>query len=67
MTSREPANPAVHRLAAAINDGDRDALTGRPGGTVADTGLGRQQAYHPVLPDSCWSIYTPAAGNLLPQ
>ncbi len=26
MTFREPANPAVHRLAAAINDGDRDAF-----------------------------------------
>ena len=26
MTSREPSNPVVHRLAAAINDGDRDAF-----------------------------------------
>ena len=26
MTSREPSNPVVHRLVAAINDGDRDAF-----------------------------------------
>jgi hypothetical protein len=26
MTSREPSNPVVHRLAAAINDGDRDTF-----------------------------------------
>ena len=26
MTSQEPSNPVVHRLVAAINDGDRDAF-----------------------------------------
>jgi hypothetical protein len=26
MTSREPSNSVVHRLVAAINDGDRDAF-----------------------------------------
>jgi hypothetical protein len=26
MTSPEPSNPVVHRLVAAINDGDRDAF-----------------------------------------
>ena len=26
MTSQEPFNPVVHRLVAAINDGDRDAF-----------------------------------------
>jgi len=26
MTSRESSNPVVHRLVAAINDGDRDAF-----------------------------------------
>ena len=26
MTSQEPSNTVVHRLVAAINDGDRDAF-----------------------------------------
>jgi len=29
MTSPEPSNPVVHRLVAAINDGDRDAFPPR--------------------------------------
>ena len=40
MTSREPSNPAVHRLVAAINDGDRDAFpaTLTPDATLTDDG-----------------------------
>ena len=38
MTSREPSNPVVHRLAAAINDGDRDTFlaTLTPDATLTD-------------------------------
>ena len=40
MTSREPSNPVVHRLVAAINDGDRDAFlaTLTPDATLTDDG-----------------------------
>jgi len=40
MTSREPSNPVVHRLVAAINDGDRDAFpaTLTPHATLTDDG-----------------------------
>lgn len=40
MTSQEPSNPAVHRLVAAINDGDREAFlaTLAPGATLTDDG-----------------------------
>ena len=40
MTSREPSNPVVHRLAAAINDGDRNAFlaTLTPDATLTDDG-----------------------------
>ena len=40
MTSREPSNPVAHRLAAAINDGDRDAFlaTLAPNATLTDDG-----------------------------
>ena len=36
MTSREPSNPVVRRLAAAINDGDRDTF---PATLTPDTTL----------------------------
>ena len=38
MTSPEPSNPVVHRLVAAINDGDRDAFlaTLTPHATLTD-------------------------------
>jgi hypothetical protein len=38
MTSREPSNPVAHRLAAAINDGDRDTFpaTLTPDATLTD-------------------------------
>jgi hypothetical protein len=40
MTSQEPSNPAVRRLVAAINDGDRDAFlaTPTPDATLTDDG-----------------------------
>jgi hypothetical protein len=40
MTSREPSNPVAHRLAAAINDGDRGAFlaTLTPDATLTDDG-----------------------------
>jgi hypothetical protein len=40
MTSQEPSNPVVHRLVAAINDGDRDAFlaTLTPHATLTDDG-----------------------------
>ena len=40
MTSQEPSNPAVRRLVAAINDGDRDAFlaTLTPDATLTDDG-----------------------------
>ena len=40
MTPQEPSNPAVHRLVAAINDGDRDAFlaTLTPDATLTDDG-----------------------------
>jgi hypothetical protein len=40
MTSPEPSNPAVRRLVAAINDGDRDAFlaTLTPNATLTDDG-----------------------------
>ena len=40
MTSREPSNPVVHRLVAAINDSYRDALltTLTPDATLTDDG-----------------------------
>ena len=40
MTSPEPSNPVVHRLVAAINDGDRDAFlaTLTPDATLTDDG-----------------------------
>jgi len=40
MTSREPSNPVVHRLVAAINGGDRDAFlaTLTPDATLTDDG-----------------------------
>jgi hypothetical protein len=40
MTSREPSNPVVHRLVAAINDGHRDAFlaTLTPHATLTDDG-----------------------------
>ena len=40
MTSREPSNPVVRRLAAAINDGDRDTFpaTLTPDTTLTDDG-----------------------------
>ncbi|HEY3734374.1 MAG TPA: hypothetical protein VGL63_10700 [Streptosporangiaceae bacterium] len=40
MTSREPPNPAAHRLAAVINDGGRDAFpaTLTPDTTLTDDG-----------------------------
>ena len=43
MTSREPSNLVVHRLVAAINDGDRDAFlaTLTPDATLTDDGSPR--------------------------
>ncbi|HXT93706.1 MAG TPA: nuclear transport factor 2 family protein [Trebonia sp.] len=40
MTSREPSNPVVRRLVAAINDGDPDAslATLTPDATLTDDG-----------------------------
>jgi hypothetical protein len=40
MTSREPSNYVVHRLVAAINDGDRDAFLAAltPDATLTDDG-----------------------------
>jgi len=40
MTSPEPSTPVVHRLVAAINDGDRDAFpaTLTPDATLTDDG-----------------------------
>ena len=40
MTSREPLNPVVHKLVAAINDGDRDAflVTLTPHAALTDDG-----------------------------
>ena len=40
MTSPESSNPVVHRLVAAINDGDRDAFvaTLTPHATLTDDG-----------------------------
>lgn len=40
MTSPESSNPVVHRLVAAINDGDRDAFlaTLTPDATLTDDG-----------------------------
>jgi hypothetical protein len=40
MSSREPSNPVVGRLVAAINDGDRDAFltTLPPDATLTDDG-----------------------------
>ena len=40
MTSQEPSNPVVHRLVAAINDGDRDAFPAAltPHATLTDDG-----------------------------
>jgi ketosteroid isomerase-like protein len=40
MTSPEPSNPVVHRLVAAINDGDRDAFLAAltPDATLTDDG-----------------------------
>ena len=40
MTSPEPSNPVVHRLVAAINDGDRDAFpaTLTPHAALTDDG-----------------------------
>ena len=41
MTSQEPSNPIVRRLAAAINDGDRDAFlaTLTPNGSTTRSSL----------------------------
>jgi hypothetical protein len=47
MTSPEPSNPVVHRLVAAINDGDRDAFPATPTGRHADRR--RQPAATPRL------------------
>jgi hypothetical protein len=40
MTSREPSNPVVHRLVAAINECDRDAFLAAitPDATLTDDG-----------------------------
>ena len=46
MSSEEPANPAVRRLVAAINSGDRDAFLAAltPDATLTDDGSPRSLA-----------------------
>ena len=47
MSPREPSNPVVGRLVAAINDGDRDAFlaTLSPDATLTDDGNTRSLTY----------------------
>ena len=71
MTSQEPSNPVVHRLVAAVNDGDRDAFLA----TLTDDGNprslrswidreifaahGRMNVEHVSTPD--WDVLCPGA------